>query len=142
MPFIITIMLKSGMMHGSVLLVLHSPGAERVRSRRVRPVTSLLLRCIKGREQKTRCSFSVSFHSQAPVSRGFKYQQLCKLYRKEALGGHCLPQQQEGSSPHPSPRGSWAPGALWPPEGQQAGSGDPPDKMHGEQHSPLVSAPG
>lgn len=115
-----------------------------MRSRRVRPVTSLLLKCIKGRRQKTRCSFSVSFHSQAPVSRGFKYHQFWKLYRNEALGSHChcLPQCQEGSSPHPfTPWLGQAPEALWPPKGLQAGSGDPQDKMHGEQCSSLASAP-
>lgn len=115
-----------------------------MRSRRVRPVTSLLLKCIKGRRQKRRCSFSVSFHSQAPVSRGFKYHQFWKLYRNEALGSHChcLPQCQEGSSPHPfTPWLGQAPEALWPPKGLQAGSGDPQDKMHGEQCSSLASAP-
>lgn len=116
-----------------------------MRSCRVRPVTSLLLKCIKGRKQGTRCSFSISFRSQAPVSPGFKYHQFWELYRKEALGGHChcVPRYQQGSSSHPfTPWLGRAPGALWPPKGLQAGSGDPQDKMHGVQHSPLGSAPG
>lgn len=95
MPFIITIMLKNGMMHGSVLLMLRSPSAGACAELPCQAVTSLhLLNALQAESRKQ------GAHSASPLPARHR----CHEGLNTTTSGH-FTEGQQPSPPHPVPHG-------------------------------------
>lgn len=133
MPFIITIMLKNGMMRGSVLLTLRSQRAGACAGAGVSgPSPGCRQNAMKGETGEQHPHSGAPFTARHRESRAFKHPPIQETLQKQSRRPPPPAAPCAGRATAPSPRHGWAPaavpaqaGAARAHEGPQADGADP-----------------